>query len=215
MISTTKDPALASRSVSWASSTGTELDDSALLSRPPIAGELRYPAAKLLPTGLLFTPRRMEEKWVLAYRPGKLLAARSWTGTVEAVAEAVHDGEALTLRNLRIAEPSALRAVGDPLQIFDWMVRSHALQQRLPIPLDEIGAQMLEAVPMMLFSAFGSVAFCAAVGWSPPPPTISLRSNGELRRAVRAKDSAKVKALVQAGEAVDAPSTHWGYTPFT
>jgi hypothetical protein len=65
LISTTRDPACASRAVSWRGSTGAELDPAALLHLPPLECALRYPAAKRLPDGILYAPPSMDFKWVL------------------------------------------------------------------------------------------------------------------------------------------------------
>jgi hypothetical protein len=86
LISTSQDPACAARSVSWGASVGKELSPAPLLELLPIECELRYPAAKSLPGGILYAPPSMDFKWVTALRAGHLLAARSWTGVVEAVA---------------------------------------------------------------------------------------------------------------------------------
>jgi hypothetical protein len=116
MPSATQDPAVAARAVGWAKNTGAELEDAALQAAAPIACALRYPAAPVLPDGLLFTPSRMEEKWVIAFRRGAILAARSWTGIVDAVAETRREGDELVVHALRLAEPTALRTFGDPVQ---------------------------------------------------------------------------------------------------
>jgi hypothetical protein len=212
MLSTTRDPAVAARAVSWGKSTGAELDDAALQAVAPIVCDLRYPAAPVLPDGLLFMPSCMEEKWVIALRSGSILAARSWTGVVEAVAETRREEDALVVHALRVADPSALRMLGDPVPIFDWLLRSHALGQVLPLPASDEGIAMLEAVPPSVFSPFGSKALCAARGWSPPPPDRPLRSDGALVVAVRVGDTARARALCAAGEPVDAPTMCAGYT---
>jgi hypothetical protein len=212
MLSATKDPAVAARAVSWGKSTGAELDDAALRAVAPISCALRYPAASVLPDGLLFTPSRMEEKWVIAFRRGAVLAARSWTGIVEAVGETRRDGDELVVHALHLAETTALRSFGDPVQAFDWLLRSHALGQMLPLPAEDDALRMLEAVPLAVFAPFGSKALCAARGWAPPTPQRPLRSDGALVIAVRAGDVAHVRALCAAGEPVDAPTTCAGYT---
>lgn len=212
MLSATTDPAIAARAVGWGESTGAELDDAALRAVAPIACALRYPAAAVLPDGLLFTPSRMEEKWVIAFRRGAILAARSWTGIVEAVAETWRDGDELVVNALRLAEATALRSFGDPVRTFDWLLRSHALGQVLPLPADDEALRRLEAAPVAVFSPFGSKALCAARGWAPPTPQRPLRSDGALVIAVRAGDVARVRALCAAGESVDAPTTCAGYT---
>jgi len=213
LLSTTKDHANAERAMSWAASGPAGLDDAPVRGAAPIACALRYPAAAVLPDGLLFTPSCMEEKWVLAYRGGAILAARSWTGTVEAVASCRRDGDALVVFELRLAGESSLATYGDPVKIFDWLVRRHALDQALPLPADADGLAALERAPVAVFPAFGNRVSLAACAWAPPPPSRPLRSDGEVSRAVRLGDAARLRALIDAGEAVDAPTTLEGHTP--
>src|SRR5262249_49105048 len=111
-LATSQDPQAAARSVSWRGSTGVELAPVGVVHLPPIACELRYPCAPSLPDGILYAPPSMDEKWVLALRAGHVLAARSWTGTVEALADARRDGDTLVLERLRTVENTSLRMFG-------------------------------------------------------------------------------------------------------
>lgn len=211
-LATSGDPQAAARSVSWRGTTGAELVTEAVKALPPIACELRYPCAHSLPDGILYAPLSMEEKWVLALRDGWLIAARSWTGTVEAIAEARREGNVLVLGGLRVVEKTGLRVFGPVVDTFDWLVRSHALGQRIPLPVDDGGGKLLEQVPLSGFSPFGKVLFCAAKSWRPPPPAYPLRSEGEVILAVRNGDVAALERAVTGGADVDAPGTFGGYT---
>lgn len=211
VIATSQDPAAASLSVSWSHSLGTELESSHLLERPAVSCALSFPAAEYLPDGLLYAPPEMDQKWVIAWREGRIIVARSWTGQVEAIAEAKHDGTALHVTELRLAELTPL-ATENPVEVFDWLIRCHALQQKLPYPLDEPSCVMFEAVPLFSFSYFGNVIFCAAKGWAPSAPQRPLRSNGRVMQAMRSRDLEAVVRAVEEGEAVDSPGTFEGYT---
>ncbi|MGE0708484.1 MAG: ankyrin repeat domain-containing protein [Planctomycetota bacterium] len=212
MVAVSGDPTCAARAVAWRGSTGAELDEGAAASWAPVAGELRYPIASELPDGLLATPQAMEQKWVLALRRGRLLAARSWTAQVVAAGAALREEGALVVRELRLSPDARLEAVGDPLEVFDWLVRTLALGQRLPLPASATGLALLQGSPLVAFSLFGDQVLCAADRWEPPRPTQALRADGALLVAVRAGDSARARALVAAGEPVDAPGTVLGYT---
>ena len=212
-ISTSADPACAELALSWGDSWGAELDPSALDGMPVAACERRYPVADPLPEGVLFFPRVMEEKWVLAYRQGRLLAARGWTGEVCAVAETRREGDGLVVYSLRENEKRGLSTYGDPVDTFDWLVRAHALGQELPVPMSEDGATLAQSVPLSVFTLFGSKAVYAATEWTPTEPSRPLRSNGEFLLAVRAKDLALARILWARGAAVDAAGVVEGYTP--
>jgi hypothetical protein len=108
MVSATLDPAQAQRAISWGESTGSDLDDTELEGLSPVACELRYPVAPILPDGLLFTPTVWRTS-VLARRKDMILAARSWTGIVEANAETRLEGDILVIHALRVRETSILR----------------------------------------------------------------------------------------------------------
>lgn len=213
MISTTSDPRAAERLVSWPSSTGAELDITELAGIEPLACSLRYPANPLLGDGLLFTPREMEHKWVIALRGQQLIAARSWTGEVTAVADVRREGDELVIDSLRLREASGFDALGDSIQTFDWLIRSHALGQALPLPVGDDGAAMLERVPLSIFGMYGQMAECAARSWDPPAPDRPLRSDGALMVAVRQADHERLRELVAAGAAIDAPSPTLGLRP--
>jgi hypothetical protein len=212
LMATSGDPQLAARSVSWRESTGVELAADTVAKLPPIECELRYPCARSLPDGILYAPPSMDEKWVLALRDGHVVAARSWTGAVEAVADARRDGDTLVLEQLRVVEKTQLRSFGPVVEVFDWLVRSHALGQRIPLPVDAEGGAMLEHVPVSGFSAFGKVLFCAAKSWQPPPITRPLRADGDVLVSARKGDVAALERAVKSGADIDAPTTFAGYT---
>jgi ankyrin repeat protein len=211
-IATSKDRECAARSVSWGDSTGRELDPRPVLELPPTSCELRYPAAASLPDGILYAPPSMDFKWVLAIREGRLLAARSWTGAVEAVADARREGGEIVLGSLRVADPSALRICTNVVDVFDWLIRVHVWNQRLPLPVDEAGASLLEKVPLAGFGPFGKALFCAARSWRPPPPPRPLRSDGEVILSARKGDVDALERAVTDGADVDAPGTASGFT---
>ena len=214
VIATSEDRSVAERAVSWGTSSGADLNIAAAAARPSTACTIRLPIDRGLPEGLLFTPASMDEKWVIAWRQGRIIAARSWTGGVEAVADARIDGSTLVIDGIRAIESSPLVTLGALPQTFEWFLRSHALREKLPFPADAEGAAMLEAVPLSAFTAFGTLIFCAARSWQPPPPSRPLRSDGRIIQAVREGKLDDVERAIAAGDDVDAPGTHAGYTAF-
>jgi hypothetical protein len=210
LISATKDASLASRAVSWRPGQHERLNFT--LDGERINCNLNYRAALALPDGMLFVPSAMEEKWVIAWRNGQIAAARSWSGETEAVAEAELQSGWLRVTKLTIATKSSLRSFGDPVSTFDWLLKSHALGERIPLPVSEEGAALLQAVPVASFAPFGHRTFCAAVDYSPPDSTRMLRSDGALIAAVQDADAALIKQLIAEGHDIHAPSTCAGYT---
>lgn len=212
IMATSTDPEVASRSISWDASSGAELDIAAAADRPATECSIRLPIDRSLPDGLLFAPTSMDEKWVIAWRNGIIIAARSWTGTVDTIADARIDGSTLVIERIRAVESSPLVMVGDIPDTFEWLLRSHALREKLPLPVNSAGAAMFEETPLMAFSMFGNVIFCAARSWNPPPASKPVRSDGRVIRALRAGKLADIERAIADGEDVDAPSTYAGYT---
>lgn len=211
MLSTTTDPALATRAISWTTATVEALPALSFgADAVTLPCSLSYPVAASFPDGMLFAPRAMEEKWVLFHRGGSLHAVRSWTGDVVAVARGARDGDRLMLAELTV-KPAGLGPLGDPVPMFDWLVRSHALGQQLPMPVSEAELEMIAEVPLMTFSAFGVKAEFAATTWAPPEPVWPLRVHGEIAQAVRRGDTAAIRALLARGADPNVPSPIGGY----
>ena len=211
LLSTTRDPANAERAVSWGSKTGANLTVPTHFSMA-VDCDLHLPAAADLPDGLLYVPAAMEDKWVLAWRSGQILAARSWTGEVQAVATATHTGDTLHIHRLQVV-PGPLADMGELIEVFEWLLRTHALGELHPIPVFVDSAKVLEKSPAAAFGAFGRKAVAAATMWRPLPPSRPLRSDGAVALAVRQEDADRVRALAAEGHSLDSPGTFAAYTP--
>jgi hypothetical protein len=214
VIATSQDRDVAARSVSWGASSGAELDCVAARERPATECTIRLPIDRSLSDGLLFMPTSMDEKWVIAWRHGTIIAARSWTGAVDTIADARIDGSTLVIERIRAIESSPLVMFGDLPDTFEWLLRSHALREKLPFPVNSTGAAMFENVPLSAFAAFGNVIFCAAKSWQPPSPSRPVRSDGRVIRAVRGGKLDEIERAIADGEDVDAAGTYGGYTAF-
>ena len=119
----------------------------------------------------------------------------------------------VVIERVAIADDAGLAAVGDPVQLVDWMVRTFALGQRIPLPVHAAGAETLEHTPLLAFSLFGHAAACAATSWNPSPPSRSLRAEGRVALAARNDDGAALRRLSADGESLDPPSPVGGLTP--
>jgi len=210
LLSTSADPQRAAMAVSWRSTFVAELVlDVAVKQSVPC--QLRYAVDHDLPDGFLFAPTAMEQKWVIAYRDQAIYMIRSWTAEVKAMGRARRDGDELVVERIDLAD-DVLRMFGDPVETFDWIIRAHALDERVPLPVSPEGAAMLEATPLSAMGAFGHVAGCAATRWAPPPQPRPLRSCGDLITAVRGRHEARVAALAAAGAPLDARGPVMGLT---
>lgn len=214
--STTRDPENAARAISWGRSWGISagqgLDIVPVLATTPVECRIELPVDRSFPPGLLFAPSSMEQKWVLAFDGARIIAARSWTGAVEAVGDVALEGGKLVVRRVWAVASSPLVALGELSQTFEWLLRSHALGEKLPFPVNDEGASTLEHAPLLGFSAFGDVIFCAARSHRLPPATKPLRSDGRVIFATRSSDLDALARAVEGGDDVDAPGTFHGYT---
>ena len=210
LLSTSADPKRAAMAVSWNSTLVAELAiDVAIKQTVPC--QLRYAIDHDMPDGFLFAPAAMEQKWAIAYRDQAIYLIRSWTAEVKVVGRVRRDGDALVVERLDLVDDT-LQTFGDPIETFDWMIRAHALGERVPLPVSPEGAAMLEATPLSAMGAFGHVAGCAATRWAPPRQPRPLRSCGDLTTAVRRGQEARVAALAAAGAPLDARGPVMGLT---
>ena len=129
MQSFTQDQAKAACAISWRPGHHDRLKPIEEVQKVPC--NLRYPIAAPFPDGMLFIPRAMEDKWVIAWRDDKVLFARSWSGETVAMADAVVEGGELRISQLYVSQNS-FPGLGEPTIVVDWMIRSHALEERLP-----------------------------------------------------------------------------------
>jgi hypothetical protein len=67
VVSTTNDPQVAARSLSWSSMLVADLSLE-MTNQESFDCDLPYVAEPALPDGWLFTPSAMEQKWAIAYR---------------------------------------------------------------------------------------------------------------------------------------------------
>ena len=209
--STTTDRAVARQAVSWGARIGDDLPTT-IVSAHHWTGALAYPCAADLPDGLLYTPAAMEDKWVLVRRAGEILVVRSWTGQVHAVARAAQNDEQLCIDQIDFID-GPLTRYGHPAELFDWLLRTHALNEDHPLPLSDTGLEAFAAQPALAFGAFGRKALAAARRWRPPPPQRPLRSDGAVLLAVRREDTDALRALHAAGASLQPPGTWSGFTP--
>lgn len=211
LLSTSERVEEAEMSMSWGGKTVAKLD-AALDPAESVDCDLRYAAEPDLPDGWLFAPSCMEQKWVIAFRKGRILLLRSWTSQLKAVAEVTHEGGELRVHRLHLADRMLRTFGGEPVQTFDWILRSHALGQVVPLPCDEDGAKMLEAVPVAVFSHHGNMAAYAATTWAPPPPVRPLRATSAVVTAVRLEQPRRLAKLASRGVSLNARGAVGGYT---
>jgi ankyrin repeat protein len=124
----------------------------------------------------------------------------------------MRDGE-LQVERILTKPSSPLTAFGDCVATFDWLMRTHPLGERIPLSVDEAGAQLLEQAPTSGFSLFGRQLFCAAIHFPYPPSRGQLCSDGAVVAAIQRGETEALAQLIAAGASATAPSTMGGYLP--
>jgi hypothetical protein len=205
------NPRAAEMALSWDDSTSVHDVSLDCPAAESVACELRYDADPGLTDGWLFVPTTMEQKWVIAYRDGRIAMIRSWSGVVPLAGQARREGNELVIERIDIAD-RAFATFGEAVTTFDWMLRAHALGQKWPLPVSPRGAQKLEAAPLEAFTLFGNVAAYAATTWGPPRAR-PIRSISDLLIAVRSERLDRVAELAAAGAFLDGRGPVLGFTP--
>ena len=189
----TQDKEKAACAVSWRPGHQERLKSS-IEAGKGIPCDLCYPVATPFPNGMLFIPRAMEDKWVIAWHDGSVLFARSWSGETIFKADAAVESGELRISRIYIDEHS-FSGLWDPATVVDWMIRSHCMEERLPLPVDETTADMLHNSPLVAMNVFGHRLFCAGLDYRMPPPKGKLYSLGDLSAAVYANDTDTIRKL--------------------
>ncbi len=186
-----------------------------------IAASFTYPTDGELVDGALFIPREMEHKWALYFHRNQILCVRSWLRSVMVVAYVKQTPNAIEVIELRGTfgvdeEPPELT-----LRIFDFLVRSHALDTDdaipFPAPVPESVADDAQKAAMWCYSLYGKMAHFATVLEvpNPPPPNRPMRSYSLLHIAAARADIQTMANMVTRGVSVDQPDRdgqpplHW------
>lgn len=142
------------------------------LEGPEVPCELRYPTEGPLQDGILFSAAAMEDKWALYHYDAQLYAIRSWTGQLCVAADTRKEPEGLVITRVRGDLGLGLDLL---VRGLDFLIRSHALGQPFPAPLD---CEPDPQTPLRYFSLFGRRAQCASFlppqASCPPLRSISL-----------------------------------------
>lgn len=210
LLSTSKDAKAAEMAVSWRPGDQRRLEVKREGEGTPC--DLSYPIGNRLPDGMLFLPRAMEDKWVIAWREGAVIFARSWSGETAVTIDA-HIEEDGRLHLTRIyTEDSGLEPFGELERVVDWMIRSHALDERLPLPIDAESAELLHGMPLIGMNIFGHRLFCAGIDYEMKPTENLLCSFGDLSASIYENDSEAFRRLASV-DAWQTPTASDGSPP--
>jgi hypothetical protein len=204
MLSVSRDPAAAENAVSWSGDDGLGFahDTPAVTRSVPVG--LRYRVDRMLADGVLFAPSQMEHKWAVFHHLGRLLFVRSWQRQLMVAASTRHDDGHLEVVDARgcFSSPDEPREL--TIAIVDFIIRTHALGQVHPAPLERDPGERLEEAGLWCMSMFGNLAWFAT--HHPvvvAPPDAILRSDSLYHIAIAKGDHAAAGAQLDAGIPID------------
>jgi hypothetical protein len=188
MLSTSRDPQMAANAMSFGRDDGTSFAREVPPVPRGVPAALRYALDGTLVDGALFVPRRMEEKWALYLHGGRVLCIRSWTRKLLVAAELKLEGDAAIVGPISGSFSDENEAPEQTLACLDFVIRSHALDEVVPAPLDQEPPD-LQVAAGFCFSVWGRRALYATHHRpSLPSPTRPLRSDSLLHIAVARGD---------------------------
>ena len=204
MQAASQNPECASNVVSFRHDDGTSF----IGEPPPVSrvtrASLRFPIDRVLADGVLFIPNEMEHKWAVFYHGGEVICVQSWQRKVQVVARLdlfEHHAEVTEVRGTFGAEDE------DPVltvRLFDYLLRSHALDTAYPAPLPAGMEENPEAAAMWCMAMFGNRAlFATPHRLERRDPERPLRTHSLLHIATARGQVPEIEAHLAAGVPVD------------
>lgn len=164
MLSTSKDENCAVNALSFGLDDGLGFVGQAPQSVRSMMSSLAYRIDARLDDGILFTPRKMEEKWAIFFHQQKIICVRSWTRRVNLIAHTEQENGTLYIKRIEGGFGEGEADDDHTERMFDFLIRSHILAEPYPTPLpQELNDDPMTAA-LWCFSAFGDRAICSTKG---------------------------------------------------
>lgn len=189
MLSTSKDPQVASNAVSY----GGE-DGRAFAGQPPpvdrtVEASLVFAIDRVLADGVLFTPQAMEDKWAVFVIDGRITCVRSWLRKVWVTADVRCEGATAVVGPIHGAFIDEGEAPAVTVALLDCLLRNHALREVWPVPLAPDLAEDPQSAALWCMSMFGRRALVATPHAVPrTTPAAPLRTHSRLHVALARGD---------------------------
>jgi ankyrin repeat protein len=202
MVSVSQDKQMAENAMSYGSDDGTAFLEQQPPSSRVVDCALRFRIDRVLLEGALFQPAAMEDKWALYFRAGRVLCIRSWQRRVIVSAHVRTEGD------LAVVGPvTGMFVDGESPEMtvreLEFVLRSHALQERIPAPL-AFEPTDLQSTAVAMFSLWGPRALLATHHALAPSCSLQpLRTESLVHIAVARGDRAKVEQYIAQGLPMD------------
>jgi hypothetical protein len=203
-LSHSSDPQCAANAVSFGQENGTSfIGKSPPVSRT-IQAALTFPVDRMLADGVLFKPCEMEHKWALFYHRGEIICVRSWLRQVHIVARLELHQDYAEVTQIHGTFGGEDEDADLTIQLFDYLLRSHALNMIYPVPLPSRMAGDSKIAAIWCMSLFGNRAlFATPHRIDRHKPERPLRTHSLLHIAVARGHASEVDAHLAGGVPID------------
>jgi len=215
MLSTSKDPRMASNAISYNQEDGLVFLNQTPKSDKSIESNLSFSIDSKLENGVLFIPSTMENKWAIYFHDNKILFIRSWLREVFVVAETIQENNQLVIKKI-FGEFTEGESNEFTESVLKFLIHSHVLKETVPAPIPKELKDSTDTSGLWAFSTYGNMAhyghFEESIEYS---TDLKMRSHSLLHIAIARGALDKVKEELEKGANInslagDGLSTlHW------
>lgn len=199
MLSSSKDPKIASNALSYNQEDGLIFLSQNLKSNKSTESNLSFPIDSKLENGVLFIPSTMENKWAIYFHQNKILFIRSWLREVFVIAETTQENNQLIVKKIN-GEFTGNETKEFTESVLKFLIHSHVLQEIVPAPIPIEFKGDTDSAGLWAFSSFGNMAHFGHFQESITYSTESkIRSHSLLHIAIARGELDKVKEELEKG----------------
>lgn len=199
MLSSSKDPKMASNAISYNQEDGLIFLKQTLKSKKSIESKFSFPIDSRLENGVLFIPSAMENKWAIYFHQNKILFIRSWLKEVFVIAETIQKNNQLIVKEVK-GEFTDNETKDFTESVLKFLIHSHVLKETVPAPIPKELKENTDKAGLWAFSTYGNMVhfghFEEAINYSTES---KLRSDSLLHIAIAKSDLNKVKEELEKG----------------
>jgi len=192
MLSTSKDPKMATNAISYSQEDGTSFKDYVPKSDRVISSNLTIPTDGKLEEGVLFNPSTMENKWAIYFMNNRLIFIRSWLREAFVVAKTTQENGQIKITEIT-GEFTDNESSKMTESILMFLLFSHSLNETIPAPIPKDLSVNTDQAGMWAFSTYGNMAHLGYFGEDFNYKTdLKLRTHSLLHIAVARGDIDKI-----------------------
>ena len=192
MLSTSKDPKMATNAISYSQEDGTTFKDYLPKSERVISSNLTIPTDGKLEEGVLFNPSTMENKWAIYFMNNRLIFIRNWLREAFVIAKTTQENGQIKITEIR-GEFMDNESSKMTESILMFLLFSHSLNGTIPAPIPKDLSDNTDQAGMWAFSTYGNMAHFGYFGEDFNYKTdLKLRTHSLLHIAIARGDIDKI-----------------------